>query len=164
MRVTFVRGHECYFDEASGFWRYSDTKEKADANERPCKRCGKMPTKEGHDACLGTMKGVKFACCGHGETDPYFVWDDNTSTHSLDETRAREWDLKQKKGIEIKLTKRVSPKDYKEGYKAGASYVCDRLSQWLALNPETNPPMMILNKAWDELKKLKMVIGEITNG
>jgi hypothetical protein len=51
-------------------WRYLDTGEPADV-ERPCVRCGQMPTPEGHDACLGTVPGVKAACCGHGVTEPY---------------------------------------------------------------------------------------------
>lgn len=95
MQVTFVRGHECYFDEAAGFWRYSDTKERAEENERPCKRCGKMPTADGHDACLGKIKGVSHCCCGHGETDAYFVFDNGDSTHSLQEAKTRAWDLEQ---------------------------------------------------------------------
>jgi len=34
--------------------------------ERPCVRCGRMPTAKGADACLGDIKGVNGACCGHG--------------------------------------------------------------------------------------------------
>lgn len=45
----------CYLDGVS-------TKEE----ERPCTHCGKDATPEGHDACLGTLPGVKAACCGHG--------------------------------------------------------------------------------------------------
>ncbi len=36
------------------------------AAEVPCKRCGKLPTPEGYDACLGYLPGVASACCGHG--------------------------------------------------------------------------------------------------
>lgn len=43
---------------------------------RPCTRCEKYPTKEGHDACLGTLPGIKYACCGHGVTKPYVIWKD----------------------------------------------------------------------------------------
>lgn len=74
MDINFTRGHECYFDEASKSWKYSDNNESVENNERPCKRCGKMPTKDGHDACLGNMPGVKHACCGHGELEPYFIY------------------------------------------------------------------------------------------
>ena len=46
-------------------WRYADTKEIVD-ELRPCKRCGKSPTPEGHDACLGYIEGAASMCCGHG--------------------------------------------------------------------------------------------------
>lgn len=33
-----------------------------------CVKCGLLPTKEGHDGCLGTLDEsiVMNACCGHG--------------------------------------------------------------------------------------------------
>jgi hypothetical protein len=40
-------------------------------NRMPCVKCGKLPTKENHDACLGTLPGVIDACCGHGVTEAY---------------------------------------------------------------------------------------------
>ena len=43
----------------------------------PCKRCGRMPTKGGHDACLGELPGVQFACCGHGIEHGYMVFDND---------------------------------------------------------------------------------------
>ena len=30
-----------------------------------------MTNKKGYDACLGYIKEVKAACCGHGEELPY---------------------------------------------------------------------------------------------
>lgn len=57
------RGHPIEF--LNGVWVYSDTKESTD-KEHLCIRCKKMPTKEGYDACLGFIPGVKSACCGHG--------------------------------------------------------------------------------------------------
>lgn len=63
------RGWDIYHDGSN--WRYSDTDEVLD-DSRPCKRCGRMPTKEGYDACLGYIKGAKSACCGHGIEEPYF--------------------------------------------------------------------------------------------
>ncbi len=41
----------------------------------PCVKCGKLPTKEGHDACLGTLPGVTDACCGHGVTESYIIFE-----------------------------------------------------------------------------------------
>lgn len=54
-------------------WIYADTGESAKI-ERPCVRCGKMPTPEGHDACLGILPGVRWACCGHGVEKPYVIY------------------------------------------------------------------------------------------
>lgn len=34
-----------------------------------CKHCGKPPTPEGYDACIGELPGVLHACCGHGVED-----------------------------------------------------------------------------------------------
>jgi len=53
-------------------WIYEDDKTPIhEVPPRPCFRCGRMPTKEGHDACLGTLPGVTAACCGHGIEDGY---------------------------------------------------------------------------------------------
>lgn len=55
-----------------GVWIYSDTNEIVD-HKRHCARCGRIPTSEGHDACLGRIEGVKSACCGHGVDNSYVV-------------------------------------------------------------------------------------------
>jgi len=66
------RGHPVYFKDGRIFYR--DTGEEVDWNNpRPCPRCGRLPTPEGHDACLGTLPGVKSACCGHGVTEAIVV-------------------------------------------------------------------------------------------
>lgn len=58
------RGWEIYFDGTN--WRYSDNHKIVD-DSRPCKRCGRMPTKEGCDP------GAKSACCGHGVEEQYVI-------------------------------------------------------------------------------------------
>lgn len=63
MITSYVRGHRVFFDPESG-WYYMDGTSIGVA--RPCAHCGKLPTPEGHDACLGTIPGVVWACCGHG--------------------------------------------------------------------------------------------------
>lgn len=44
-----------------------------------CEKCGLMPTKEGHDGCLGTLpEGIVMnAYCGHGRDEIAYVqfWD-----------------------------------------------------------------------------------------
>jgi len=69
MIMSYSRGHKIYYK--NNVWRYIDNNELID-KERPCKKCGKMPTPEGYDACLGYMAGIKSACCGHGIEEPYY--------------------------------------------------------------------------------------------
>ena len=72
MVKSYSRGHEIFYD--GKIWRYIDNHEIVN-NMRPCKRCGRIPTKEGYDACLGHIEGVKSACCGHGVEEPYVVYE-----------------------------------------------------------------------------------------
>ena len=50
--------------------------------KRPCKKCGLKPIElksdmgDNVDACLGVLKGVKSACCGHGVEDGYIIYED----------------------------------------------------------------------------------------
>ena len=68
------RGHKII--STDGYkWVYADNGESADI-DRPCKRCGRMPTPEGYDACLGYIPGVKSACCGHGVDEPILMMND----------------------------------------------------------------------------------------
>ena len=81
------RGHAIYFDELIREWRYTDdsTIVKENYKKRPCGKCSRHPTQEGHDACLGTLPGVSNACCGHSvDADAYIQFDDDTSVHGID--------------------------------------------------------------------------------
>jgi len=72
MAVTsYQRGHLIKY--TNNGWVYADDNTPADI-ERPCKRCGKMPTPEGYDACLGYILGAKSACCGHGVEKGFIIW------------------------------------------------------------------------------------------
>jgi len=62
--TSHTRGHEISWDGRR--WAYSNGE--SAMCERPCTKCGRMPTPEGHDACLGAIKGAVSACCGHGVT------------------------------------------------------------------------------------------------
>lgn len=53
-------------------WVYVDNNNPADI-DRPCAKCGRMPTPEGHDACLGNIAGVSAACCGHGMSERIII-------------------------------------------------------------------------------------------
>jgi hypothetical protein len=71
MTTSYLNGHAIIWlvDE----WLYMDTLEPTVDNYRPCGFCGKERTKEGHDGCIGTLKGVMNACCGHGRIDEAYV-------------------------------------------------------------------------------------------
>ncbi len=58
--------HAVYYD-GKGVERYCDNHRPTTwLPERPCARCGKFPTAEGHDPCIANLPGVRAACCGHG--------------------------------------------------------------------------------------------------
>ena len=69
---SHTRGWKIVWDEKRQEWFYVDTGESADI-ERKCKRCSKFPTPEGYDACLGYIKGVESACCGHGVLQAFYL-------------------------------------------------------------------------------------------
>jgi hypothetical protein len=62
---SYLRGHRIYWDFSIKDWRYLDNDAIAEDN-RPCIKCGHLPTPEGYDFCLGKIRGAKSACCGHG--------------------------------------------------------------------------------------------------
>jgi len=65
----FKRGNPIKF--INNRWVYED--DAPITQERSCKRCGKMPTKEGYDSCLGYIEGAISACCGHGIDKKYII-------------------------------------------------------------------------------------------
>lgn len=73
----FLRGHPIIHQEGrwvfeatgivtTGAWQYM-----------PCGLCGRFPTPEGHDPCLGTLPGVRNACCGHGQPEQAYIQFEN---------------------------------------------------------------------------------------
>lgn len=70
---SYQRGHPIIWQ--SGKWVYEDDSSPI-TEERSCIRCGKMPTIEGYDACLGHIEGASSACCGHGVEKPYAIGPD----------------------------------------------------------------------------------------
>ena len=69
---SYSQGHKVEYDFNNHEWVYSDTKESI-TTIRECVKCGCKPTKEGYDSCIGFLKGVKSACCGHGIEEPFAV-------------------------------------------------------------------------------------------
>lgn len=78
-RKSTHRGHPMETQNGDD-WFYSDTKQPvSEAPNRPCGHCDKSDTAEGHDGCLGTLPGVKNACCGHGiASDAYVQFSDGS--------------------------------------------------------------------------------------
>ena len=72
-----INGNVIYLDDGQWFYEEDGSLVYLDGKLlfKPCPKCGKLPTKEGHDACLGTLPGVKFACCGHGATQGYISFE-----------------------------------------------------------------------------------------
>ena len=69
-RVNVLENGDQVFDDSGKFYN----------RQRPCRRCGRSPTAEGYDACIGYLPGVFSACCGHGQEESYCVMDDGHST------------------------------------------------------------------------------------
>lgn len=75
MTEDTLRGHFIFFKDSA--WFYCDTGEPTVGNHRGCGLCKKDDTIKGHDGCLGTLPGVKNACCGHGKPSEAYIqyWD-----------------------------------------------------------------------------------------
>ncbi len=65
--------------EFNGEWFFCDTGESVRGTwmNTPCGHCSRIRTTEGYDRCLGTLDGVRNACCGHGQIEKAYVqfWD-----------------------------------------------------------------------------------------
>jgi len=81
MITSHYRGHKIYYD--GYIWRYCDNNKLTAEEERPCARCGKMPTKEGYDACLGHIEGATSACCGHGIEKPFVIYESEAQNDDM---------------------------------------------------------------------------------
>jgi len=85
MSHSKLRGHDIEYKNNE--WVYSDTKQSTISTfkDRPCGSCNKYNTLEGHDACLGELKGIMNACCGHGVvSEAYVQFLDGFSIHGED--------------------------------------------------------------------------------
>jgi hypothetical protein len=76
--IDNVRGHIVMWDISQEQYLFHDTlepvTEPSHKINRPCTKCGKPPTEDGHDACLAKLPGVRAACCGHGITRKYILY------------------------------------------------------------------------------------------
>ena len=78
MRRDKWRGYDCYV--INEIWYYcDDLSETARGHREACGYCGLKDTIEGHDGCIGTLEGVRNACCGHGiAKDAYVQFPDSS--------------------------------------------------------------------------------------
>lgn len=79
--TAYSRGNPIHRNTETDRWEWEDGSPIEPSiggdTSRPCTRCGRYPTQEGHDACLGRIEGVTTACCGHGVEEPFItleVW------------------------------------------------------------------------------------------
>jgi len=68
-----LRGYDILFIDGRCVFRDTMEPTVETWEQRPCGKCGLHNTPEGHDACLGTLPGVKNACCGHGNVGAAFI-------------------------------------------------------------------------------------------
>jgi hypothetical protein len=56
-----------------------------------CIQCNKPPTKDGHDGCLGELRGnIMNACCGHGSNTAYIqYWGEGERGTAIEESTRR---------------------------------------------------------------------------
>jgi hypothetical protein len=57
-------------------WRWAEPPYEyipVDLVKLPCTRCGRPPTREGYDACVGHVEGATSVCCGHGVEPPIIM-------------------------------------------------------------------------------------------
>lgn len=68
-------GRDIYYNEDTMDWHFTDSDDIVKADDKvdysyrqyqKCSHCGKYPTEEGYDSCLGHIDGADAACCGHG--------------------------------------------------------------------------------------------------
>lgn len=71
MVTAYLFGHLVFWHVHAQSWCYYDTGGLVVGSlPRRCPKCREFPTTEGHDPCLGTVRGVVGACCGHGVQEP----------------------------------------------------------------------------------------------
>ena len=73
MRTSQHRGHKTILTFL-GTEIYEDILKPVKGNERPCVKCGKMPSKKGHDACMKNINSLQHGCCGHGVKIETLMW------------------------------------------------------------------------------------------
>jgi hypothetical protein len=80
------RGHEIEYVHGCR-WQFVD---RFPLRERPCAACGQQVGFGAPDYCLGKLRGVRAACCGHGRSeDAYIVFENGYTVRGEDALRLR---------------------------------------------------------------------------
>lgn len=67
-----INGHNIYIKNNK--WAYLDNDDAIEKGDyRKCTHCGHAPI-NGHDHCINNLPGVKYACCGHGRSEGYILF------------------------------------------------------------------------------------------
>ncbi len=70
--MAYYRGHKIQLRK--GIWYFHDTNINIESFKNIyCGYCGRHQTKNGHDGCIGILKNVMNACCGHGIDDEAYI-------------------------------------------------------------------------------------------
>lgn len=80
IRFSYNKGYLALFSNRLKKWLYADNEAPIDDEIRPCVKCGCIQEKGQPDTCLGTLPGVKFACCGHGDINGAYITFENGVT------------------------------------------------------------------------------------
>ena len=86
-QTSYYRGYSTYYDYKTEKWYYEDNDKYIKSEDRPCARCGKIPTLSGADYCLKDLEVCDFinaACCGHGERIGYISLQDGRIFREID--------------------------------------------------------------------------------
>lgn len=73
-------GYGTYYNARTGEVHFCDNGRPIEEEyfERKCPVCGECRTSDGRDPCLGSLPGVRNACCGHGVEPGYVMFDNGT--------------------------------------------------------------------------------------
>lgn len=76
-RGIWIHGNGCYVQDEKLHY-VSDGALVDEAGDRPCPKCGRLPTLEGYDACMGHVEGAASVCCGHGVHPGHIIYEDDS--------------------------------------------------------------------------------------
>ena len=80
MVTSTNRGNKTVWIDGKLFYQEDLTPAPPYGNPKPCTKCGAVFPYGGPEAGLGTLPGVTFACCGHGDPKKAYIIFENGIT------------------------------------------------------------------------------------